>query len=77
MMQMKQKMSSNAASKIIQYLSVQMQGGRVISFAIILKTGGNYKNEVNYCEKKPSVAISIAKVIGANKKKDGYYEERI
>ena len=23
---------------------------------------------------KPSVAISIAKVIGANKKKDGYYE---
>ncbi len=33
MMQMKQKMSSNAASKTIQYL-VQMQGGRVTSFAL-------------------------------------------
>jgi hypothetical protein len=32
-MKKKQKMSSNAATKIIQYL-VQMQGGRVISFAL-------------------------------------------
>jgi len=51
-----------------------MQGGRVISFALfILKTGGSTEMKLVISE-KPSVAISIAKVIGANKKKDGYYE---
>nr|WP_249170058.1 DNA topoisomerase 3 [Fusobacterium necrophorum] len=73
MMQMKRKMSSNAAPKIIQYL-VQMQGGRAISFALfILKTGGSTEMKLVIAE-KPSVAISIAKVIGAKDKKDGYYE---
>lgn len=40
---------------------------------LILKTGGSTEMKLVIAE-KPSVAISIAKVIGANKKKDGYYE---
>jgi len=38
-----------------------------------LKTGGSIEMKLVIAE-KPSVAISIAKVIGATKKKDGYYE---
>lgn len=37
------------------------------------KIGGSTEMKLVIAE-KPSVAISIAKVIGANKKKDGYYE---
>lgn len=39
----------------------------------ILKTGGSTEMKLVIAE-KPSVALSIAKVLGANKKKDGYYE---
>jgi DNA topoisomerase-3 len=38
-----------------------------------LKTGGKTYMKLVIAE-KPSVAISIAKVIGATKKKEGYYE---
>ena len=40
---------------------------------LLVKTGGKTEMKLVIAE-KPSVAISIAKVIGANKKKDGYYE---
>lgn len=40
-----------------------------------MKTGGKiYMEHILVIAEKPSVAISIAKVIGATKKKDGYYE---
>ena len=41
----------------------------------IMKAGGKiYMEHILVIAEKPSVAISIAKVIGATKKKDGYYE---
>lgn len=62
------KMSGNSASKIMQYL-VQMQGRKSNIFRpFILKTGGKTEIELVIAE-KPSVAISIAKVIGATKKR--------
>ena len=40
-----------------------------------MKAGGKiYMEHILVIAEKPSVAISIAKVIGATKKKDGYYE---
>lgn len=66
-------MSSNAASKIIQYLVQSIGRESKIFRPFILKTGGSTEMKLVIAE-KPSVAISIAKVIGATKKKDGYYE---
>ena len=43
--------------------------------SFLLKTGGEiYMEHKLVIAEKPSVALSIAKVIGANNKKDGYYE---
>ena len=66
-------MSSNAATKIIQYL-VQNQGRESNIFRPILIYNRRKTQMKLVIAEKPSVAISIAKVIGANKKKDGYYE---
>jgi len=72
-MKKKQKMSSNAATKIIQYL-VQNQGRESNIFRPTLIYNRRKTQMKLVIAEKPSVAISIAKVIGANKKKDGYYE---
>jgi DNA topoisomerase-3 len=72
-MKKKQKMSSNAATKIIQYL-VQNQGLESNIFRPTLIYNRRKTQMKLVIAEKPSVAISIAKVIGANKKKDGYYE---
>jgi len=66
-------MSSNAATKIIQYL-VQNQGRESNIFRPTLIYNRRKTQMKLVIAEKPSVAISIAKVIGANKKKDGYYE---
>ena len=62
---------------ILKYIVMGANAGREskIFRPFTMKTGGKiYMEHILVIAEKPSVAISIAKVIGATKKKDGYYE---
>lgn len=61
----------------LKYIVMGANAGREskIFRPFTMKTGGKiYMEHILVIAEKPSVAISIAKVIGATKKKDGYYE---
>ena len=61
----------------LKYIVMGANAGREskIFRPFIMKAGGKiYMEHILVIAEKPSVAISIAKVIGATKKKDGYYE---
>lgn len=62
---------------ILKYIVMGANAGRESKFfrPFTMKAGGKiYMEHILVIAEKPSVAISIAKVIGATKKKDGYYE---
>lgn len=62
---------------ILKYIVMGANAGREskIFRPFTMKVGGKiYMEHILVIAEKPSVAISIAKVIGATKKKDGYYE---
>lgn len=62
---------------ILKYIVMGANAGRESKFfrPFTMKVGGKiYMEHILVIAEKPSVAISIAKVIGATKKKDGYYE---
>lgn len=62
---------------ILKYIVMGANAGREskIFRPFTMKAGGKiYMEHILVIAEKPSVAISIAKVIGATKKKDGYYE---
>lgn len=62
---------------ILKYIVMGANAGREskIFRPFTMKSGGKiYMEHILVIAEKPSVAISIAKVIGAKKKKDGYYE---
>lgn len=62
---------------ILKYIVMCANAGRESKFfrPFTMKAGGKiYMEHILVIAEKPSVAISIAKVIGATKKKDGYYE---
>jgi len=62
---------------ILKYIVMGANAGREskIFSPFTMKAGGKiYMEHILVIAEKPSVAISIAKVIGATKKKDGYYE---
>lgn len=61
----------------LKYIVMGANAGRESKFfrPFTMKAGGKiYMEHILVIAEKPSVAISIAKVIGATKKKDGYYE---
>lgn len=61
----------------LKYIVMGANAGRESKFfrPFTMKVGGKiYMEHILVIAEKPSVAISIAKVIGATKKKDGYYE---
>lgn len=61
----------------LKYIVMSANAGRESKFfrPFRMKAGGKiYMEHILVIAEKPSVAISIAKVIGATKKKDGYYE---
>lgn len=61
----------------LKYIVMGANAGREskIFRPFTMKAGGKiYMEHILVIAEKPSVAISIAKVIGATKKKDGYYE---
>lgn len=61
----------------LKYIVMGANAGREskIFRPFTMKSGGKiYMEHILVIAEKPSVAISIAKVIGATKKKDGYYE---
>lgn len=61
----------------LKYIVMGANAGRESKFfrPFTMKVGGKiYMEHILVIAEKPSVAISIAKVIGAKKKKDGYYE---
>lgn len=61
----------------LKYIVMSANAGREskIFRPFTMKVGGKiYMEHILVIAEKPSVAISIAKVIGATKKKDGYYE---
>lgn len=61
----------------LKYNVMGANAGRESKFfrPFTMKAGGKiYMEHILVIAEKPSVAISIAKVIGATKKKDGYYE---
>ncbi|VHC52318.1 DNA topoisomerase III [Streptococcus pyogenes] len=62
---------------ILKYIVMGANAGQEskIFRPFTMKAGGKiYMEHILVIAEKPSVAISIAKVIGATKKKDGYYE---
>lgn len=61
----------------LKYIVMGANAGRESKFfrPFTMKAGGKiYMEHILVIAEKPSVAISIGKVIGATKKKDGYYE---
>lgn len=61
----------------LKYIVMSANAGREskIFRPFTMKVGGKiYMEHILVIAEKPSVAVSIAKVIGATKKKDGYYE---
>ena len=61
----------------LKYIVMGANAGRESKFfrPFTMKAGGKiYMEHILVIAEKPSVAISIAKVIGATKRKDGYYE---
>ena len=58
----------------VERMSYGLQGGRELYFHSIFLKKGVRKDMKLVIAEKPSVALSIAKVLGSNDKKDGYVE---
>jgi len=70
---MKQRTAKKIRSKKDTICCKTQGEGEKIFRPLILKTGGKIYMKLVIAE-KPSVALSISKIIGAKNKKDGYYE---